>query len=92
MPRLHELSREDVPLQNVVAWNARVSKGAATLAQTVSVEIPALDGQDFDGARWMPRTITIADVVTVQRPSRGDPCLIVFDEDGDPQIICWWPA
>lgn len=92
MAKLEDLPREDNPLTQPQGWTGEVSKGATEPDELVAVTIGALDGQEWNRCRWMPLAVSVADVVSLAFPERGDRCLVVFDEDDDAHVVLWWPA
>ena len=58
----------------------------ATDAERVYVLVPAFDGGEHQHGPcpWTPRGSA--------RPSTGDDALVVFDEQGDPWVVAWWPS
>lgn len=52
----------------------------------VYVTIESFDGGEnrHGPCRWMPRLIS--------GPAVGDEALVVFDEQGDPWVVAWWPS
>lgn len=66
-------------------WKGIIATNAATLSDKVSVTIPDLDPSlRIEGARWQSRD-------AVSLPTRGDECLVIFDNDYEPWIPVWWP-
>lgn len=62
------------------------TKTLADDTSTAEVIIPAIDTvTTFDGARWQPRG-------AADYPAKGDDCLVAFDEESVPWVVCWWPA
>ena len=67
-------------------WSGVVLETATGLEQRVRVSIPSADNERHvhGPCRWMPR----GDLF----PSAGDPCLVVFDDDGEAWIPAWVPS
>jgi hypothetical protein len=63
-----------------------IASGADSVSDQVDVVLDDFDDgrQVFGPCAWMPR----GDVM----PTRGDPCLVVFSDYGDPWVIAWTPA
>ncbi len=87
-------------------WQALVAEAPADLTDTLMVTIPGFNPEmQFGPCRWMPRvtaqTINVAEgaetaddftVAAVALPARGDLCLVIFDDQGECWVPCWWPA
>lgn len=83
-----------------------IAETAATVDQKLQVLLNGWDTALRIGpARWQPRvspqTINVAQgseatddftVATVVLPSRGDTCLVGFDDQQRPWILVWWPG
>lgn len=83
-----------------------IAETATTTADQIPVLLDAFDpGLQFGPCRWMPRlttvTVNVAETgeaahnITVAQavlPTRGDRCLVEFDDSGIPWITCWWPT
>jgi hypothetical protein len=67
-------------------WAGTILDDAATLTDLVKVRLPGVDDgrHAYGPCRWMPRDTVF--------PSSGDACLVAFDDEGDPWIVCWTPA
>lgn len=86
MSTLHDdVVRSRVRAEHQV-WAGRIASAPADQSVKVQVVIPGLSPELRIGpCRWMPR----GSVITM--PARGDDCLVVFDNNGEPWVICWWP-
>ena len=79
---------EDFPPREALAtvWRGTIAKAPSGDYGTVEVLIEAFDNTHrFGPARWGPRD-------ALGLPERGDPCIVVFDEQDRPYVIGWWPA
>ena len=70
----------------VQVWAGKIAENAESADDRIYVIIPGADGSQH---RHGPCGF---DPRGVQLPEKGDDCLIVFDEDGDPWIVSWTPA
>lgn len=71
------------PIQRI--WSGIVANNPTDLSTLVEVTIPAMDSsQRWTKCFWQSRNAT--DV-----PHRGDPCLIIFDDNMQPWVVAWWP-
>jgi hypothetical protein len=67
-------------------WRGTIAKAPTDEYGTVEVLLDAFDNkQRFGPAKWGPRD-------EAGLPERGDPCIVVFDEQNRPYVIGWWPA
>jgi len=99
--------REDLPerLHNPGLWGGTIAESALDLTTPVEVLIPQFDlFLRWGPCYWMPRyyqdTVDVAessegshmiDTLIALFPSRGDKCLIAFDNIKQPWIVVWWP-
>lgn len=66
-------------------WQGQFAANVVNVSDRASVIIPDLDvSLRLDGARWNQR-------LAVGFPAKGDDCLVVFDNNMEPWVICWWP-
>lgn len=70
----------------VQAWSGKIAENAEDADDRIYVIIPGADGSQH---RHGPCSF---DPRGEQLPEKGDDCLVVFDEDGDPWIVSWTPA
>lgn len=78
---------EDSPQNNVMrqAWTGRVATDASDFADMIWVILPDLDEELRIGpCRWQSRN-------SIDLPSRGDVCLVIFDNENRPWVPVWWP-
>lgn len=67
------------------AWHATIASNPNDLSEKVMVIIPDFDPQlQWGPCRWQSRD-------DVSLPNRGDPCLVILDNDREPWVVCWWP-
>lgn len=72
---------------NAGAWRGRIATNAADVSDPVFVTIPGFHSQlRYGPCRWMPR----ADSITY--PTRGDECIVMFDNTNTPFIVSWWTS
>lgn len=71
-------------------WRAEVLDDANDVADTVRVLVYGIDdGEHAHGpCMWSPRAGDDGPVY----PARGDPALVVFDDERTPWIVAWSPA
>lgn len=79
------LPDDDDPRPPLGAYAGEIAADAE-VDEPVPVTLGAFDGglHLFGPCPWMPR----GDVL----PTRGDRCLVVFDDDGAPWVIAWEPS
>lgn len=66
-------------------WKGVIATSPGSLSTLVSVTIPGLDPDlRIEGARWQSRD-------AVSLPTRGDDCLVIFDNNNEPWVVAWWP-
>jgi hypothetical protein len=87
-------------------YGGTIAETASGVADEIQVLLDGWDPSMRIGpAKWMPRvqpyTINVAQgdeatdeftVAQVVLPSRGDACLVGFDDQHRPWILVWWPA
>lgn len=70
------------PVAAVIARDATTNTdGVWFTVPTIESGAAALQGP----ARWSPRTDTAL-------PLKGDAALVVYDHEGEPWVVQWWPA
>jgi len=78
---------DDVPPRPAMkqAWAGVVATAAPNMSSDVWVTIPDLDPDTRVGpCHWQSRN-------NIDLPDRGDTCLVIFDNDNQPWVVCWWP-
>lgn len=80
---------DDLPEGAVLtAYIAESEEAANADSAQVTARIPAYDiSKSFGPMTALPRTRKDGTQIL---PSRGDDCLISFDEDGEPQLVSWF--
>lgn len=70
------------------AYAGEFATSAESTLDEVTVLLPGVDGgvNRFGPASWMPRVDDAGETVY---PTRGDACLVMFDDDGDPWVVAW---
>jgi hypothetical protein len=67
------------------AWLGLIARDVIQYGAKCYVLIPSFDEEhQFGPCRWMSRD-------DVNKPAKGDRCLVVFDEHRNPWVIAWWP-
>lgn len=88
MVGLDELFRntERDALERPAAVKGTIASEPATAAERVYVTVEAFDGGEnrHGPCAWTPRGALL--------PEAGDEALVVFDEQGDPWVVAWWPS
>lgn len=75
--------RKDLP--SVMVWHAEVANNPPELHFRVDLIIPDFSGNKrWRNCRWQARD-------DVSLPRRGDKCVVVFSNRGEPWVIAWWP-
>jgi hypothetical protein len=95
---LHELFRpavhggSDAPSADTPgAWEATIAAVTPDGAEVV------ISGFDTD-RRWGPCpyeprvALDDDDALYLREPVRGDRALVVFDDNREPWVVCWWPV
>lgn len=66
-------------------WRGVIATTAADFDERIAVTIPDLDPNlRIEGCRWQARD-------AVSLPARGDTCLVIFDNNKEAWVVCWWP-
>jgi hypothetical protein len=66
-------------------WHAVVARDVTAMDELMDVIIPGFDNTlVWVGCRWQPRDATTL-------PQRGDDALLIFDNNRDKWVPCWWP-
>lgn len=66
-------------------WSAKIARNPVDFGDRVDVVIPGLDSTlRWQGCRWMTRN-------DIDMPTRGNDCLVVFDDNGEIWVVVWWP-
>lgn len=67
------------------AWSGIIASNPNDFADPVQVTIPGLEATlRWKCRKWQARN-------DVDLPQRGNPCLVMFDENNDPWVVAWWP-
>lgn len=67
------------------AWRGTFANDPADVSARADIIIPDMDPTlRFTDCRWQSRD-------EVSLPRRGDPCLVIFDNDREPWVVAWWP-
>jgi hypothetical protein len=80
---------EDYPQRESLStvWRGRIAREPEDELDSVDVLLDGFDATHrFGPARFVPRNDPGG------LPSRGDICIVVFDEQNRPYVIGWWPA
>lgn len=101
-----QLDREDAAQPLIEGlWAGLIAETAATLDEQVPVRLLNWDpGLQIGPCRWMPRLTTVSvnvaegiedphmiNIAQALLPTRDDECLVAFDDNQVPWIVCWWP-
>lgn len=69
------------------AYRGKIATNASGLSDEVFVTVTLFHSQlRYGPCRWMP----FGDSVTY--PTRGDDCIVMFDDVNTPFIVAWWPS
>jgi hypothetical protein len=70
-----------------VVWNAVFAEDADDANSELMIKIPDYDDdQQFGPVRFVPQPLTTGGILL---PTRGDWCLVTFDEDDNAQLVTW---
>lgn len=85
---LREEAHEEVMPRESISWSAEFANTIASVNDGAYVLIEGIDESvsKFGPAIWMTRVDDAGDTVL---PTRGDPCLVVFDDTGQPWVVSW---
>lgn len=80
------VARGEIPRSQIRGgW---IAQTADEVEDDLEVVVPSFDETYRHGpCKWPTR---VDDDGGLVYPTREDPCLVAFDEEGEPQIILWW--
>lgn len=80
---LYEETADTQPTQ--VVWAGVIAKTLIDFADRADVIIPGLDASVvWKDCRWQSRN-------DIDFPQDGDSCLVLFDNNNELWVVCWWP-
>lgn len=66
-------------------WHGVVANNVGDISDRLEVTIPDLDPDlRIKNCRWQSRD-------GVSLPIRGNDCLVLFDNNKEAWVVCWWP-
>lgn len=66
-------------------WSGLIATTPVDFAETVAVLIPGLSNElQWEECKWQSRN-------DIDMPTRGDKCLVAFDENNEIWVVAWWP-